>query len=196
MIPNDACFPSCAALGFDLDTRGLRGDSASAAGRAPEPVLVCWSVASLDTVRKNVNGPQRDGDGDIWSSFALRIGTPAQDVRVLVSTNSPVVMAVAPEGCTTQAVKPVPVDCANSRGQLFNSSQSSTWIDQGFFGINSDGIGFEANLGYSVNADYGLETVGLGFSGGADDITLENQTVARIATVSPFYTYASSVCSI
>jgi hypothetical protein len=99
-------------------------------------------------------------------------------------------MVVVPLGCTSQAVNPVPDDCAKARGGLFNSNQSSTWIDQGDFGINEDGVGFEANLGYSVNADYGLETLGLGFSGGPSAPTLENQTVAAIAQKSPFYTYA------
>lgn len=66
-------------------------------------------------------------------------------------------------------------------------------MDQGLFGINQDGVGFEANLGYSVNADYGLETLGLGFAGGPSEPTLENQTVAAFASKSPFYTYASNL---
>ena len=124
----------------------------------------------------------------MWSSFALRVGTPAQDVRVLVSTNSPETLVVLPVGCTTTAINPVPNDCANSRGGLFNPNTSSTWQDQGLFGINQDGVGFEANLGYTQNSDYGLETLGLGFvAGGASGPTLEKQPVAGIATVSPFY---------
>jgi hypothetical protein len=114
---------------------------------------------------------------------------------VLVSTNSPQTMVVLPLGCTTQAIKPVPSDCANSRGGLFTSNQSSTWMDQGLYGINQDGVGFEANLGYSVDANYGLETVGLGFSGGPSEPTLENQTVAAIAAKSPFYTYVTPSAS-
>ena len=51
--------------------------------------------------------------------------------------------------------------------------------------INGDGVGLEANLGYSEAADYGLETLGLGYV--ADGPTLENMTVAGIATTSPFY---------
>jgi len=137
------------------------------------------------------NHISRDGDNGAWSSFALRVGTPPQDVRVLVSTNSPEAMVVVPLGCTTTAVNPVPADCANSRGGLFNTSQSSTWQEQGFFGINENGVGFEADLGYSQNAEYGLDTLGLGFTGGPGGPTLENQTIAAIASVSPFYTYAS-----
>jgi hypothetical protein len=129
-----------------------------------------------------------DGIDGLWSSFALRVGTPAQDVRVLVSTNSPETLVVLPIGCTSAAINPVPDGCANSRGGLFNLNASSTWEDQGLFGINQDGIGFEANLGYSQHAEYGLETLGLGFvAGGASGPTMNNQTVAGIATASPFY---------
>jgi hypothetical protein len=129
-----------------------------------------------------------DGTDGLWSSFALRVGSPAQDVRVLVSTNSPETLVVLPLGCTIAAINPLPDGCASSRGGLFNPNASSTWRDQGLFGINGDGVGLEANLGYVQNADYGLETLGLGFvAGGASGPTLNNQTVAGIETGSPFY---------
>jgi hypothetical protein len=129
-----------------------------------------------------------DGIDGLWSSFALRVGTPAQDVRVLASTNSPETLVVLPIGCTPAAINPVPDGCASTRGEAFNPNTSSTWQEQGLFGINEDGVGFEANLGYSQPADYGLETLGLGFvAGGASGPTLKNQTVAGIATASPFY---------
>jgi hypothetical protein len=107
---------------------------------------------------------------------------------VLVSTNSPETLVVLPLGCTSAAIDPVPDGCASSRGGLFNPNTSSTWLDQGLFGINGEGVGLEADLGYSQNADYGLETLGLGFvAGGASGPTLKNQTVAGIETASPFY---------
>jgi hypothetical protein len=120
--------------------------------------------------------------------LALRVGSPAQNVRVLVSTNSPQTLLVLPLGCTSAAISPVPSDCANARGALFNNSQSNTWDDIGTFGINGDGVGFQANLGYSQHADYGLDTVGLGYVKGTNGPTLENQTIGAIATASPFYT--------
>src|SRR5450756_806194 len=88
-----------------------------------------------------------DGIDGLWSSFALRVGTPAQDIRVLASTNSPETLVVLPLGCTSAAINPVPNGCASSRGGLFNPNTSSTWQDQGLFGINGDGVGLEANLG-------------------------------------------------
>jgi len=107
----------------------------------------------------------------------------------MVSTNSPETMVVVPQGCSTLAMSPVPDDCAKSRGGLFNSSLSTSWQGQGLFGINEGGVGFEANLGYSQNASYGLETLGLGYVPGASGPTLQNQTVAGIGTISPFYLY-------
>ena len=105
-----------------------------------------------------------------------------------MSTNSPETLVVLPLGCTSAAIDPVPDGCASSRGGLFNPNTSSTWLDQGLFGINGEGVGLEADLGYSQNADYGLETLGLGFvAGGASGPTLKNQTVAGIETASPFY---------
>ncbi|TAQ90995.1 hypothetical protein B7494_g727 [Chlorociboria aeruginascens] len=129
-----------------------------------------------------------DGVDGLWSSFALRVGTAAQIVRVVVSTNSPQTLVVLPLGCESAAINPVPDNCANSRGGLFDPTTSSTWKDQGLFEINKPGIGFEADLGYTQAADFGQETVGLGYvSGGTDGPTLEGQTVGTIATSSPFY---------
>jgi hypothetical protein len=62
---------------------------------------------------------------------------------------------------------------------------SSTWHPVGTFGINQDGVGLEANLGYSQRADFSLETLGIGLTGPI----LPNQTVAGIATAEPFYLY-------
>lgn len=94
-------------------------------------------------------------------------------------------MVVLPEGCTSQAINPVPANCANSRGGTFNLNASKTWDDQGFFGINGDGVGWEANLEYSQATDYGLEKYGLGYDSSGP--TLEGQTVGGFGTTSPFY---------
>lgn len=98
-------------------------------------------------------------------------------------------MVVLPQGCTTLALNPVPPNCANSRGGIFDPNASPTWQAQGRYGINGNGVGLEANLGYVQTGDYGLETVGLGFvAGTTNGPTLLKQTVAAIATKSPFYT--------
>ena len=74
-----------------------------------------------------------------------------------------------------------------SRGNLYNPNESSTWIDGGTYEINQNGVGLEANLGYKQKAQFGLERMGIGFTGE----TLDNQTVASIATAEPFYLYGT-----
>ncbi|KAI3321647.1 acid protease [Xylariaceae sp. AK1471] len=126
-----------------------------------------------------------EGNDGPWSTFDLRVGSTEQDVRVIVSTASPESFVVLSEyGCTTAAgLATVPANCAVSRGNLFNTNESSTWHELGDFGINQNGVGLEANLGYSQNASFGLETLGLGLTGPS----LENQTVAGIASAEPLY---------
>ena len=168
-------------------------NAANSSDVAPPPIVVPPSQYCQLMRHRTAKGSrliQSLGDGvdGMWSTFALRVGTPAQDVRVIVSTNAPQTMVVLPLGCTSDAINPIPSGCANARGGLFNPNSSSTWLDQGLFGINENGVGFEANLGYSQPSQYGLETLGLGYvAGGANGPTLENQTVAGIATASPFY---------
>jgi hypothetical protein len=107
---------------------------------------------------------------------------------VLVSTSSPETMVVLSSyGCSTAVFDVVPSDCAVSRGQLFSYNDSSTWDDMGVYYINGDGVGLEANLGYSQTAEFGLETLGIGLVGGSSGPTLDNQTVAGFVTSSPFY---------
>lgn len=167
----------------------------SARTTIPLPLVIqpseYWYIeARPPSGKRSLTNLKRDGVDGIWSSFAVRIGQPAQSVRVMVSTNSPATMVVVPAGCTEQAfqttaTRSLPADCANARGTLFNPNSSITWDDQGDYGINADGVGFEANLGYSLAADYGLDTVGLDFA--SNGPTLDNQTVMGFATTSPFY---------
>lgn len=77
----------------------------------------------------------------------------------------------------------VPPDCAVSRGNLFNPNDSSSWRDIGTYGINQNGVGLEANLGYNQTALFGLEHMGIGRTGPS----LNSQTVGGIATPDPFY---------
>jgi hypothetical protein len=56
---------------------------------------------------------------------------------------------VLPQGCEVISV----TDCANSRGELFNTTASKTWKDLGPFSL-----GFEDALGFSDNGEFGYET--------------------------------------
>lgn len=152
-----------------------------------------WATAALIETSLSDDTPQPlvipaseyfEGNDGPWSSFDLRVGTPEQYVRVLVSTASPEsLVVVANGGCSTAAFATVPTGCAVSRGNLFNLSASSTWHNIGLYGINQNGVGLEANLGYSQKAQFGLDNLAVGL----EAPSLSNQTVAGIATAEPFY---------
>ena len=90
------------------------------------------------------------------------------------------------QACSTSVFKTVPPDCAVSRGNLFNHNQSSTWHDIGLYGINQNGVGLEANLGYQARVQFGLDQLAIGLTGPGVD----NQTIGGIAEPEPFYLYA------
>jgi hypothetical protein len=130
-----------------------------------------------------------EGDSGNWSTINIRVGSPAQSVRVFVSTNSPITGVVRPSGCDIEAnPKGVPENCVNSRGGTFNSNESSTWVNSGWFTLNGgNGVGFEANLGYSLFLNYGLDTIALGYQDGPNSPTLSKQTVAAYNLPNPLY---------
>lgn len=132
----------------------------------------------------SANFVSSEGNDGPWSTFFLRVGTPEQSVRVLVSTASPESLVVLSDyGCSKSVFTTVPSNCATSRGTLFTANQSSSWNELGLYGINDDGVGLEANLGYSQRAEFARDTLGVGLTGPK----LENQTLAGIATAEPFY---------
>ncbi|KAI8632871.1 acid protease [Xylariaceae sp. FL1651] len=125
-----------------------------------------------------------EGNDGPWSTFDIRVGSPEQDIRVIVSTASPESIVVLSDyGCSTKVFSTVPANCAVSRGNLFNANESSSWNDLGTYGINENGVGLEANLGYYQRSEFALETIGLGLTGPS----LANQTIAGIETADPFY---------
>ncbi|OBT49326.1 hypothetical protein VE00_00357 [Pseudogymnoascus sp. WSF 3629] len=156
----------------------------------PDSVVVRENINTVDLAQPLVIPPSQyfEGIDGPWSTFNLRVGTPEQDVRVTISTTSPETLVVLSEyGCSTKVFATIPAGCASSRGMMFSPNTSSTWIDNGFFGINQNGVGLETNLEYVQAADFGTETVGLGLVAGANGVTLKNQTVGGIASTSPFY---------
>lgn len=120
----------------------------------------------------------------------MRIGTPAQSVRVIASTNSPQTIVVQPAGCAI-AVLPrgLPPNCAASRGGLFELNKSTTWVNQGWYSLNNKDshYGFEANLGYNFNLNYGLDTLALDYQDGPNAPSLLNQTIAAYNLPNPLY---------
>lgn len=79
--------------------------------------------------------------------FRTSSGTPAQTVKVTISTAGSQTWVVLPEGCTSLD----PPDCTTSRGGEFYTNRSSTWRKNN---VTSNGIfslGLESNLGFIGN---------------------------------------------
>ena len=81
---------------------------------------------------------------------------------------------VLPQGCT----KNDPDSCPSQRGFTFKTNQSSTWESQGLFGLPLEE---ESLLGYSGNAEFGFDTITLGWQG-SGALSLMHQVVAGFAT--------------
>ena len=118
----------------------------------------------------------REGNDGPWSTFSLRVGTPVQNVRVLVGTSNPDTLVVYTLGCP-EGKRSSTDDCPISRGALFDFNSSTTWKDQGVYGL-----GLETNFNNTDRGEFGIDTVGLGLSNSPGDPTLEGQVVAGIVT--------------
>ena len=123
--------------------------------------------------------PYREGNDGLWSSFGAQVGTPPQIVRLLPATGQSATWVVLPEGCTQGD----PTNCADLRGHEFHINQSSTWSRKGLFELTLDE---ERRLGYSGNADFGFDTLMLGWPG--DGLPTLNQSVIAGIATKDFYT--------
>jgi hypothetical protein len=113
----------------------------------PAPVSV-----APDQVWQGVDGS--------WNGFSLRVGSQQQRISVLVSTNSQQVWVVDKTACVSNETKVLDNNCKSSRGSLFDRNQSSTWQEQGFYGLWTG-----RNLGIDRNGLYGYDTVSMGLPG-------------------------------
>ncbi|KAF2111916.1 aspartic peptidase domain-containing protein [Lophiotrema nucula] len=110
------------------------------------------------------NSLEFDGNDGLWSTFAVRVGTPAQLFRVIPIPSSGETYIPIPEACTTED----PSNCAALRGAFdfdgfpskgFDVNASSTWSNIGTYGLD---LGYGLDY-YDAAGNYGLETVGIGF---------------------------------
>lgn len=123
-----------------------------------------------------------DGIDGKWNTISLRVGEPAQLIRVYVSTASQQTWVVHATACvqntTDDATGAVTEGedrtCYESRGRTFNVSASSTWDENGFFQLWT-----EKNLGLQGNGFYGWDKVGLGLRG-QEGPTLDNTTIGTL----------------
>ena len=117
------------------------------------------------------------GNDGSWSTFLVRIGTPAQEFQILPATNVQETWVPVPQACAPYD----PPDCPSLRGVGnrsvsggFDSNRSSTWEKEGIYDLVS-----EQWLGYVGNGDYGFDTVELGeLTRGS--MKIEHQVVAGI----------------
>ena len=94
--------------------------------------------------------------------FVLQVGTPPQEVRVLPSAASSSTWVILEDsGCKGP---PIP-NCPASRGKTFKSSISGTWKGNLQWSVYDLGVGDQLR-DYTVNGDYGFDTVILGHLGG------------------------------
>lgn len=123
-----------------------------------------------------------DGIDGKWNTISIRVGEPAQLVRVYVSTASQQTWVVHASAClenvtntATGAVEEkVDRTCFDSRGRTFNVSTTTSWDENGFFQLWT-----EKNLGLTGNGFYGWDKVGLGLKG-EEGPTLDNTTVGTL----------------
>jgi hypothetical protein len=121
-----------------------------------------------------------EGNDGSWSTFYIRVGTPEQNFRVLISTAGSETWVPVPEGCRNdypncgQLRGVAPFNNAQSNG--FQTNLSTTWESIGLYTLD-----LESKLNYTGNGLYGFDNVGTQIqnSGG---LNLTHQVVAGIAT--------------
>ncbi|KAF7947906.1 hypothetical protein EAE96_008979 [Botrytis aclada] len=112
------------------------------------------------------------GDDGTWSAVSIRLGTPKQWVDLFPNTLSAETWAIGPSGCQDGDAT-----CLDSRGSIFNATQSSTW--EPLLTLESSPywrLGTGNSLQWPPYGDYGLDDLAFG----PDGPTISNATIAMI----------------
>jgi len=121
-----------------------------------------------------------DGNDGKWSSFVLRVGTPAQYFRVFPSPATREIIIPSANGCTADES----ADCGALRGVFpfrakassgFFANASTSWKELGDYGMD-----VRPELNFTADGSYGTENIGLGMQSNGG-VTLTNQVVAGVA---------------
>lgn len=130
---------------------------------------------------------QQDWEGidGAWNTFSLRVGSQQKNISVLVSTTNQQVWVVNAQACTVNsmggladAVSQIPAgQCESSRGYLFNTSESITWYETGYYGLQAP-----MTLGVDTIGLFGLDTVTIGLSEEGEGPAVSNTTIGTIGT--------------
>jgi hypothetical protein len=145
-----------------------------------------FECVELRMVKLTIDSIGNDGP---WSSFNIRLGSPPQLLKMLASTSSSEIWAVSTKGCSGHDGK----ECITDRGQLFNSTTSSTW--KSFANESRSALEEDRDLPYHGNGTYGFENVNfLGKMHGSDPqgTTVHNQVVVQMTT-KEYYTSMSNL---
>lgn len=118
-----------------------------------------------------------------WNTFSLRVGSQQTIIRVLPSTSSQQIWVVDLAGCTgtfedtltDTNVTRIDEACRDSRGQLFNITNSGSWHDYGFWDL---WVGRD-NFGLTGHGHYGYDTVALGIPG-EEGPSVDNTTIGTL----------------
>lgn len=122
----------------------------------------------------------------MWSTFDIAVGTPPQPFRILPSTTGAEVWVPIPEGCEGILVN-IP-NCGMLRGvddfegqtsRGFETNGSSTWDLLGIYELSTEQNlwGTDGNPG-----QYGLDSITLDSQTSGQNVKLDSQTVAGVAT--------------
>ncbi|KAE8441154.1 hypothetical protein EG329_005810 [Mollisiaceae sp. DMI_Dod_QoI] len=165
------------------------------------PAVICWhllhfqqccyaapisstssSTAPVSTATPLVIPPSQlwDGNDGPWSSFYLRVGSPPQMIRVLVSTSSNQPLVVLPEGCSSEDS-----NCANDRGGIFQTNSSTTWKSNNSTTGGVYAVALNSNIGLIPEVHYGSDTIALSYLGSGTP-ALSSQLVGGITTTDLF----------
>jgi hypothetical protein len=115
-----------------------------------------------------------EGIDGTWNTFVLQVGVPVQTVRVMISTSSQQQWVIDPKGCPGSTS--TDQTCVEARGTTFDYTSSESWETIGLYDL-----WIEENLGMYGNANYGYDTIALGYPGEGGPL-LKNQTVGSLAT--------------
>jgi len=115
-----------------------------------------------------------DGNDGRWSSFTIRVGNPAQNMRVLVSTLVPETWVVYDVACNANSAS----NCADSHGGTFDPTASTTWNAS----VGAWGFGVEGSLGIQAKegGNYSFDSLGIQ-TPSTSGIILDNQAISATA---------------
>ncbi|KAJ8106454.1 hypothetical protein OPT61_g9525 [Boeremia exigua] len=105
-----------------------------------------------------------------WNTFTLRVGAQQAIVQVVPSTASQQIWVVNTRACAQSN----DTECERSRGYAFNTAESHTWVQQGYYKLWVGGT-----YGLTEDGYFGYDSVGLG-NLGEEGPVVANTTIGTL----------------